>query len=131
MLSFFYTTRLLKIIMEVKKMILAFLVSSICFISTFSHIVFEEQTTNSLQLPAIKAIEIVELTKSSRKTVRKDVEKKKSQKNGVVKKTKPANCAETWDNCKVHSVPCCNPCAYCQCRLLRTICFCKMTNPNC
>ncbi|CAG5977565.1 unnamed protein product [Menidia menidia] len=42
-----------------------------------------------------------------------------------------ANCVPLWGSCKSPGNVCCDFCAFCQCRLFRTVCFCRMGNPRC
>ncbi|XP_013872198.1 agouti signaling protein 1 [Austrofundulus limnaeus] len=73
---------------------------------------------------------IVELVKSTKKT-----EKPKKQKKSkfVVRKRPPppANCTPLGESCKSPGNVCCDFCAFCQCRLFKTVCFCRMGNPRC
>ncbi|XP_053172013.1 agouti signaling protein 1 [Scomber japonicus] len=72
---------------------------------------------------------MVELPKSVKKT--KKAKKQKKNKFGVKKRPPPpADCINLWENCKPDHV-CCDFCAFCQCRLFRTVCFCRMGNPRC
>lgn len=43
----------------------------------------------------------------------------------------PANCIPMGGSCKSPGKVCCDFCAFCQCRLFRTVCYCRMGNPNC
>uniref|UniRef100_A0A3Q2DYY4 Agouti-signaling protein n=1 Tax=Cyprinodon variegatus TaxID=28743 RepID=A0A3Q2DYY4_CYPVA len=43
----------------------------------------------------------------------------------------PANCVPLWGSCKSAGNVCCDVCAFCQCRLFKTVCFCRMGNPRC
>lgn len=43
----------------------------------------------------------------------------------------PANCVPLWASCKTAGNVCCDSCAFCKCRLFRTVCFCRMGNPQC
>uniref|UniRef100_A0AAQ4PHH5 Agouti-signaling protein n=1 Tax=Gasterosteus aculeatus aculeatus TaxID=481459 RepID=A0AAQ4PHH5_GASAC len=73
---------------------------------------------------------IVELPKS----VKKNKIAKKQKKNSFrVKKRPPppADCVPLLGSCKSPSNVCCDFCAFCQCRLFRTVCFCRMGNPRC
>ncbi|XP_068450883.1 agouti signaling protein 1 [Clinocottus analis] len=73
---------------------------------------------------------IVELPKSGKKN--KKTKKQKKNKFGVKKRPPPpANCIPLWGSCKSQSNVCCDFCAFCQCRLFRTVCFCRMGNPRC
>ncbi|XP_029947981.1 agouti signaling protein 1 [Salarias fasciatus] len=75
------------------------------------------------------AVLIVELPKSTRK---KKSKKHKKNKFGVKKRPPPpANCVSLWGSCKSQGNVCCDHCAFCQCRLFRTVCYCRMGNPRC
>ncbi|XP_076012979.1 agouti signaling protein 1 [Genypterus blacodes] len=43
----------------------------------------------------------------------------------------PANCIPLWGDCKFPANVCCDYCAFCQCRLFKTVCYCRMGNPQC
>ncbi|KAI4901795.1 hypothetical protein NFI96_033033 [Prochilodus magdalenae] len=43
----------------------------------------------------------------------------------------PPNCAPLWGSCKSPNSVCCEHCAFCSCRLLRTVCYCRMGYPRC
>lgn len=52
--------------------------------------------------------------------------------SGRVKKPPPPpNCVPLWGSCKGPSAVCCDPCAFCHCRLLKTVCYCRMGYPKC
>ncbi|KAM4588686.1 agouti signaling protein 1 [Odontesthes bonariensis] len=73
---------------------------------------------------------IVELTKSVKK--KEKTKKQKKSKFSVKKRPPPpANCIPLWGSCKSPGNVCCDFCAFCQCRLFRTVCFCRMGNPRC
>ncbi|KAA8593265.1 agouti-signaling protein [Etheostoma spectabile] len=72
---------------------------------------------------------IVELPKSAKN---KTTKKQKKSKFSVKKHPPPpANCIPLRGSCKSSSNVCCDFCAFCQCRLFRTVCFCRMGNPRC
>ncbi|XP_030585711.1 agouti signaling protein 1 [Archocentrus centrarchus] len=73
---------------------------------------------------------IVELPKSAKKS--KKPKKQKKNKYGAKKHPPPpANCISQWESCKSPGNVCCDYCAFCQCRLFRTVCYCRMGNPHC
>ncbi|XP_044065727.1 agouti signaling protein 1 [Siniperca chuatsi] len=73
---------------------------------------------------------IVELPKSAKKN--KKTKKQKKNKFSVKKRPPPpADCIPLWGSCKSPGNVCCDFCAFCQCRLFRTVCFCRMGNPRC
>ncbi|KAM3833921.1 uncharacterized protein ACN63O_024165 [Diretmus argenteus] len=43
----------------------------------------------------------------------------------------PPNCVALWGSCKSPDNICCEHCAFCQCRLFKTVCYCRMGNPRC
>uniref|UniRef100_A0A4W5P7U3 Agouti-signaling protein n=1 Tax=Hucho hucho TaxID=62062 RepID=A0A4W5P7U3_9TELE len=43
----------------------------------------------------------------------------------------PPNCVPLWGSCKTPSNVCCEYCAFCHCRLFKTVCYCRMGNPRC
>lgn len=43
----------------------------------------------------------------------------------------PAGCIPLWESCKTSGKVCCDFCAFCQCRIFRTVCYCRMGNPRC
>ncbi|XP_042263068.1 agouti signaling protein 1 [Thunnus maccoyii] len=73
---------------------------------------------------------IVELPKSVKKN--KKTKKQKKTKFSVKKRPPPpADCIALWGSCKSPGNVCCDFCAFCQCRLFRTVCYCRMGNPRC
>ncbi|XP_019716063.1 agouti signaling protein 1 [Hippocampus comes] len=69
---------------------------------------------------------IVELPKSGRK--------KKAKKNKLGRRRRPpppAGCVPLWGSCKSEGKVCCDFCALCHCRIFRTVCYCRMGNPQC
>ncbi|XP_022448357.1 agouti-signaling protein isoform X1 [Delphinapterus leucas] len=76
--------------------------------------------------------------KKSKKISRKEAEKKRSsKKKASMKKVAqpqpppPGSCVATRDSCKPPAPPCCDPCAFCQCRFFRSACSCRVLNPTC
>ncbi|XP_040014522.1 agouti signaling protein 1 isoform X2 [Xiphias gladius] len=72
---------------------------------------------------------IVELPKSVK--TNKKAKKQKKNKFDVKRPPPPADCIPLWGNCKSAGNVCCDFCAFCQCRLFRTVCYCRMGNPRC
>ncbi|XP_030274633.1 agouti signaling protein 1 [Sparus aurata] len=73
---------------------------------------------------------IVELPKAEKKN--KKSKKQKKNKFGVKKRPPPpANCIPVGGSCKSPGNVCCDFCAFCKCRLFRTVCYCRMGNPRC
>ncbi|XP_061584356.1 agouti signaling protein 1 [Cololabis saira] len=73
---------------------------------------------------------IVELPKSVKKK-EKSKKQKKSKLSVKRRPPPPPNCVPLWGSCKSPGNVCCDYCAFCQCRLFRTVCFCRMGNPRC
>uniref|UniRef100_UPI0037E84742 agouti signaling protein 1 n=1 Tax=Semicossyphus pulcher TaxID=241346 RepID=UPI0037E84742 len=73
---------------------------------------------------------IIELPKSPRKN-KKTKKQRKKKFNAKKRPPPPANCIPLRASCKSSSSVCCDFCAFCQCRLFRTVCFCRMGNPRC
>lgn len=69
---------------------------------------------------------IVELPK-----VKKNKRAKKQKKNKIRRRPPPPNCVALGSSCKTSNSVCCDFCAFCQCRLFRTVCYCRMGNPRC
>ncbi|KAM4583477.1 agouti signaling protein 1 [Fundulus diaphanus] len=95
-----------------------------------NRVVASNALSQSLQIDPPPVV-IVELTKSPRKKEKA----KKQKKSKFVKKhpppPPPANCIPLWGSCKSPGNVCCDVCAFCQCRLFKTVCFCRMGNPRC
>ncbi|XP_028262280.1 agouti signaling protein 1 [Parambassis ranga] len=73
---------------------------------------------------------IVELPKTAKKN--KKTKKQKNNKFGVKRRPPPPpGCIPQWGSCKSPENVCCDYCAFCQCRLFRTVCFCRMGNARC
>nr|XP_046240940.1 agouti signaling protein 1 [Scatophagus argus] len=73
---------------------------------------------------------IVELPKSAKRN-RKTKKQKKNKFGGKKRTPPPANCIPLGGSCKSPGNVCCDFCAFCQCRLFRTVCYCRMGNPRC
>ncbi|XP_057702380.1 agouti signaling protein 1 [Corythoichthys intestinalis] len=69
---------------------------------------------------------IVELPKPGRKK-----KAKKNKLGGRRRPPPPAGCVPLWGNCKSSGKVCCDFCAFCHCRVFRTVCYCRMGNPRC
>ncbi|KAM9364895.1 agouti signaling protein 1 [Pholidichthys leucotaenia] len=76
--------------------------------------------------PALLVVEIPKSTKKNKKS-----KKQKKNRLGVKNRGPPAHCIPLGDTCKSLDSLCCDLCAFCQCRLFRTVCFCRMGNPRC
>uniref|UniRef100_A0A8B9LDC2 Agouti-signaling protein n=1 Tax=Astyanax mexicanus TaxID=7994 RepID=A0A8B9LDC2_ASTMX len=95
---------------------------------------FNQSSTSSLTQnhTSSPSILIVELSNSSKKSKTSEKKQKKMKLNGQVKRPlPPPNCTPLWGSCKDPNSVCCEPCAFCSCRLLRTICYCRMGYPRC
>ncbi|XP_028302186.1 agouti-signaling protein [Gouania willdenowi] len=75
-------------------------------------------------------VAIVELPKASVKK-KKTKKHKKNKYGGNKRPFRPANCVSLWGSCKAPGKTCCDPCAFCKCRLFKTVCFCRLGNPQC
>ncbi|KAM9758461.1 agouti signaling protein 1 [Menidia menidia] len=92
-------------------------------------VVVANSLSQSLEVDSPPVV-MVELTKSVKK--KEKAKKQKKSKFGVKKRPPPpANCVPLWGSCKSPGNVCCDFCAFCQCRLFRTVCFCRMGNPRC
>ncbi|KAG8565283.1 hypothetical protein GDO81_012786 [Engystomops pustulosus] len=121
--------------------------SSLCLLLTCiiwvvnSHIVLDvkREKVNSdimVRLPEIlPPISIIDLKKSYRRVSRADAERNKlAKKKDIPKKTPrtpPPNCVPLRSSCKPPAPPCCEPCAFCQCHLFKTVCIYKMGYSYC
>ncbi|CAL8336608.1 unnamed protein product [Lota lota] len=43
----------------------------------------------------------------------------------------PPDCVPLWGSCKPNISACCDVCSICRCRLFKTVCYCRMGNPQC
>ncbi|XP_039591932.1 agouti signaling protein 1 [Polypterus senegalus] len=118
-----------------------------CLIVCSRHLALEELTARrnesspffqGNQRPETAPVIIIEMPEASRKKSQKAAEKKlrkvKPSRSSHNRKPRPApsaKCMPLWGTCRNPGMECCHPCAYCHCRLLRTICYCRMGNPNC
>ncbi|XP_077581582.1 agouti signaling protein 1 isoform X2 [Stigmatopora nigra] len=69
---------------------------------------------------------IVELPKAGRKK-----KGKKNKPGGRRRPPPPAGCVPQWGSCKSAGNVCCDFCAFCHCRIFRTVCYCRLGNPRC
>uniref|UniRef100_A0A3Q3WZQ0 Agouti-signaling protein n=1 Tax=Mola mola TaxID=94237 RepID=A0A3Q3WZQ0_MOLML len=94
-----------------------------------NRVVVSGALSQSLELVPLPVV-IVELPKTE--TTNMKAKRQKKNKFGVKKRPPPpANCLPLGGNCKSPSNVCCDFCAFCQCRLFRTVCYCRMGNPRC
>ncbi|XP_069568798.1 agouti signaling protein 1 [Brachyistius frenatus] len=94
-----------------------------------NRVVVSNVLSPNVELPSPPVV-IVELPKSPRKNKR--TKKQKKNKFGVKKRPPPpAHCISLGESCKSPGNVCCDYCAFCQCRLFRTVCYCRMGNPRC
>ncbi|XP_055764392.1 agouti-signaling protein-like [Salvelinus fontinalis] len=112
--------------------------SSTWFLLVYSHMVLEDAlSTNKSSFSSIQngslsdapPIVIVELPKTAKKKIKKPRKNKFSVKNK--RPPPPANCVPLWGSCKTPNNVCCEYCAFCHCRLFKTVCYCRMGNPRC
>uniref|UniRef100_A0A3B4BDQ8 Agouti-signaling protein n=1 Tax=Periophthalmus magnuspinnatus TaxID=409849 RepID=A0A3B4BDQ8_9GOBI len=91
-----------------------------------NHVVVSNALSQSLDARSPPVV-IVELPK-----VKKSKRTKKQKKNTRARKVPPpTNCIPLGNSCKSSNSVCCDFCAFCQCRLFRTVCYCRMGNPRC
>ncbi|XP_064420512.1 agouti signaling protein 1 isoform X1 [Latimeria chalumnae] len=125
--------------MDYVRLFLSLLLSFTSFLFACSHMI--ETGTNTVsslssqqpeKLPDLPPVLIVELRKS-RWPSRKGTQKQQRPNNQLVKKRPPPppNCIPTWANCKVSSPQCCDYCAFCHCRIFKTVCYCRPGNSKC
>ncbi|XP_037353981.1 agouti-signaling protein-like isoform X1 [Talpa occidentalis] len=128
--------------MDITRLLLATLLVCLCFLTACSHLAPEEKprddrSKSSMNLLDFPSVSIVALNKKSEKISRKEAEKKSSKKKASMTKAarprpqSPAACVATRDSCKPPAPACCDPCAYCQCRLFRSACSCRVLSPRC
>ncbi|KAF7207529.1 agouti signaling protein 1 [Nothobranchius furzeri] len=80
-----------------------------------------------IETPPVVIVELAKSTKKKEKT-----RKQKKSKFAVKKRPPPPpNCIPLWGSCKSPENVCCDFCAFCQCRLFKTVCLCRMGNPGC
>ncbi|XP_029288156.1 agouti signaling protein 1 [Cottoperca gobio] len=92
-----------------------------------NRVVISNTLSQSLDIPQPVIVALPKSVKKNKKT-----KKHKKNKFSVKKRPPPpANCIPLWGSCKSPSNVCCDFCAFCQCRLFRTVCFCRMGNPHC
>ncbi|XP_023651059.1 agouti signaling protein 1 [Paramormyrops kingsleyae] len=125
--------------MSAKCLLLSLILASVSFLMLYAHMILEEKpVSNGSSSASLQEqthsdpppVLIVELPK----TVNKKPDKKQ-KKNKFSTKTKrpppPANCVPLWGSCKTPNSMCCEYCAFCQCRLFKTVCYCRIGNPRC
>ncbi|XP_047203933.1 agouti signaling protein 1 isoform X1 [Girardinichthys multiradiatus] len=95
-----------------------------------NRVVASNALSQSLQIDPPPVV-IVELTKSAKKKEKAKKQKKVGSKIVRKRPPPPANCIPLWGSCKSPGIVCCDFCAFCQCRLFKTVCFCRMGNPRC
>ncbi|XP_036041601.1 agouti-signaling protein [Onychomys torridus] len=129
--------------MDVTRILLATLVGFLCFLAAYGHLVPEETLRDDRSLESnssvdFSSVSIVALNKKSKKISRQEAEKQKrssSKTKAPMKKVArpppPTPCVATRDSCKPPAPACCDPCASCQCRFFRSVCSCRVLNPNC
>ncbi|XP_029358797.1 agouti signaling protein 1 [Echeneis naucrates] len=91
-----------------------------------NRVVVSSVLSQSLEL-APPPVVIVELPKPAKNNKKKQ----KKKKLDVKRPPPPADCIPLWGSCKSPEHVCCDFCAFCQCRLFRTVCYCRMGNPRC
>ncbi|XP_033937975.1 agouti signaling protein 1 [Pseudochaenichthys georgianus] len=93
---------------------------------TTKSVVLFDALSQSLDIspPPVVIVELRETVKRNKKTKKQKKRKKK-------RPHPPADCVPLGGSCKSSNNVCCDFCAFCQCRLFRTVCFCRMGNPSC
>ncbi|PWA13858.1 hypothetical protein CCH79_00019214 [Gambusia affinis] len=93
-----------------------------------NRVVASNALSHSLQVDPPPVV-IVELNKPTKKKEKG----KKQKKNKFARKRPPPppDCVPLWGSCKAPGNVCCDFCAFCQCRLFKTVCLCRMGNPRC
>ncbi|KAL4655741.1 agouti-signaling protein [Arapaima gigas] len=128
------------LIMNAKSWLCCLILSSVSFLMVYTHMIIEERTvrndspSDSLQERTqsdAPPILIVELPKTVKKNKNPDTPEKNKLSGRSKRPLPPANCVPLWGSCKTPNAVCCEPCAFCQCRLFRTVCYCRMGNPRC
>ncbi|XP_017563876.1 agouti signaling protein 1 [Pygocentrus nattereri] len=112
---------------------------SACWETVRPHMLMEELNSSNLTTTTrvqnqthSPSVLIVELSKSSKKTKKSEEKPQKTKLAGQVKRPPPPpNCTPLWGSCKSPNSVCCEHCAFCSCRLLRTVCYCRMGYPRC
>ncbi|XP_056607132.1 agouti signaling protein 1 [Triplophysa dalaica] len=111
-----------------------------CCVSVHTHMLMEDkqnsnQTTireylkNQTDTPPVL---IVGLSKTPKKNKKSENKANKNKYISHVKKPPPPpNCVPLWGSCRGPSAVCCEPCAFCYCRLFKTVCYCRMGYPKC
>ncbi|XP_054641891.1 agouti signaling protein 1 [Dunckerocampus dactyliophorus] len=84
--------------------------------------------TQSSGVSSQPPVVIVELAKPGKKKKTKKVKKNKISRR---RPPPPAGCVPLLGSCKTAGNVCCNFCAFCHCRIFRTVCYCRMGNPRC
>ncbi|XP_054880653.1 agouti-signaling protein-like [Poeciliopsis prolifica] len=93
-----------------------------------NRVVASNALSHSLQVDPPPVV-IVELNKSTRK--KEKGRKQKKNKFARKRPPPPPDCVPLWGSCKAPGNVCCDFCAFCQCRLFKTVCLCRMGNPRC
>nr|XP_055069910.1 agouti signaling protein 1 [Misgurnus anguillicaudatus]XP_055069911.1 agouti signaling protein 1 [Misgurnus anguillicaudatus] len=110
-----------------------------CCVNVHTHMVMENQhissqttisvyQTNQTDTPPVLIVGL-STPKKNKKSEKKP--KKNKYSTRVKKPPPPANCVQLWESCKGPSAVCCDPCAFCYCRLFKTVCYCRMGYPKC
>ncbi|XP_051986562.1 agouti signaling protein 1 isoform X1 [Xyrauchen texanus] len=113
-----------------------------CCVTVHTHMLMEEQHNSNqtsisfhmLNQTDAPPVLIVGLSKTPMKNKKSEKKPKKNKFSARDKKPlppPPPNCVPLWGSCKTPSAVCCEPCAFCHCRMFKTVCYCRMGYPRC
>ncbi|XP_016395931.1 agouti-signaling protein-like isoform X1 [Sinocyclocheilus rhinocerous] len=110
-----------------------------CCVTVHTHMIMEEQYSSNQTTISLHAnnqtdappVLIVGLSKTPKKNKKTEKKPKKKFSNHVKRPPPPPNCVPLWSSCKTPNTVCCDQCAFCHCRLFKTVCYCRMGNPKC
>ncbi|XP_035245030.1 agouti signaling protein 1 [Anguilla rostrata] len=126
--------------MTAKCLLCCLALSSASFLVVYAHMLIEEKSAINASSSSLQAnahsdappVLIVELPKTVRRNKKDEKKQRKNKFGGRSKRPPPpANCVPLWGSCKPPNNACCEYCAFCQCRLFKTVCYCRMGNPRC
>ncbi|XP_048878903.1 agouti signaling protein 1 [Brienomyrus brachyistius] len=124
--------------MSAKCLLLSLILASVSFLMVYAHMILEEKPASNGSCSAhlqeqthsdTPSILIEEIPKTMKKPDKKQKKNNFSTKNN--RPPPPGNCVPSWGSCKRPNSVCCEYCAFCQCRLFKTVCYCRMGNPRC
>ncbi|XP_068077912.1 agouti signaling protein 1 isoform X1 [Danio rerio] len=111
----------------------------VCCVTVHTHMPMEEQHSSNQSNSNLLAnnqtdappVLIIGLSKTPKKSKKSEKKPKKKFPNKVKRPPPPPNCVPLWASCKSPNAVCCDQCAFCHCRLLKTVCYCRMGYPKC